>query len=1156
MSCHAASRAPSGERRTHAGGRPATWCSTLLVGDDRMIWWCQLCGGGAMSGVEAGLVKLGQAVAVQAVRAWLVERHQRDERVLPLSELVNRRVTDGFARRRFMREVESMADAVAERLVPLTQSDRIGLPDNERLAALDAVVETFILVAGSDEVLFAADADAAKLAGLMRARAGQVPSRVGLSERAHQFYDAVLAECCQSYVRAVIGLGPFTSRAAAELLGRITGQGALLAQILSRLPVRSLDAPAGTADDEEFRERYLRLVSAGLDEVALFGVDTRHYRPRATLSLAYVSLTVQVESGASAYGDGAVSSNAWRESAPANATQDLSMRVERALGQSPDTLIRGEAGSGKTTILHWLAATAARARLLGDLIDWNGCVPFLVRLRGFVERPLPRPEQLIDGIGDPIAELMPPGWVHRVLATGRALLLVDGLDELPAVRRAEVRDWLAGLLTGFPAVKIVVTTRPAAAAGSWLQDHGFVSAVLDPMRERDVRSLVGHWHRAVRDAPDLPCRVEDLPRYETALLGRLSSDPHLQSLATTPLLCAMLCALNLDRRAFLPRNRMALYAAAVDMLLERRDVERRVLIGVGALPGEDRLRILQYLAWRLSVNGAVESARETAIAWVADKIRGMPQVTEPAEHVYVQLLLRSGMIREPVEARVDFIHRTFQEYLTAREAAEQADVGLLVERAHLDTWRQTVVMAAGHANSPVRTALLTGILGRADSERRHRRALTLTAAAALETMPALEPQPLLDRLQEAINSLIPPRRRTEARSLAAVGESILRLLPSDLTSLSESCAVATVRTAALVHGRETLSVLSGYANDARHAVQRELLHQWDQFDQHEYASRVLAQAPLIDGTATTYSIHIASAAGQLARLRRLIVYLDHAVDPADLDHIPMLTGLYLNGGAIGDLAALTRHEHLKILRIVNERHVLDTNNIPELPKLDWLFIRNHPNITDLSFLSRTRNVSLVALDSVAELKDFSTLADLPNLDQLSLGRVTQPNLSRIPPLHAMHHLALHRLVEPRGGLESLVHLAPNVVALELGYTDWVDNLSPLAELSSLERLCLRETKINDLRPLGLLTNLEVLDLIDCTGIRDLSPLAGLPNLKLVWLRSLDDVDLGPLDARSTVVVQERADSSMLGRSFAQNVLTNQRPIIELRPRRRPPRPQG
>jgi hypothetical protein len=41
--------------------------------------------------------------------------------------------------------------------------------------------------------------------------------------------------------------------------------------------------------------------------------------------------------------------------------------------------------------------------------DWNGCVPFLVRLGSYADRPLPRPQQLLAGVADPLADLLPPG---------------------------------------------------------------------------------------------------------------------------------------------------------------------------------------------------------------------------------------------------------------------------------------------------------------------------------------------------------------------------------------------------------------------------------------------------------------------------------------------------------------------------------------------------------------------------------------------------------------------------------------------------------------------------------------------------------------------------------------------------------------------------
>ncbi|MFD0891132.1 NACHT domain-containing protein, partial [Streptosporangium algeriense] len=238
----------------------------------------------------------------------------------------------------------------------------------------------------------------------------------------------------------------------------------------------------------------------------------------------------------------------------------------------------------------------------------------------------------------------------------------------------------------YPGTVTVVTSRPAAADARWLAEEGFSPVLLEPMTPADLRELVRQWHIAMRGSRSLPCAPERLDEYEGALLARFESSPHLRALASTPLLAAMLCALNLDRGKQLPRNRMGLYEAALELLLERRDAERGIEVEVTLEP-EQKVRILQDLAWRLTMLGRSELSAATALKRVEERIRTMPRVEAPARAVLDHLLQRSGVVREPVPGRIDFVHRTVQEYLAAKQAADDADVEPLVERAHLDQWR-------------------------------------------------------------------------------------------------------------------------------------------------------------------------------------------------------------------------------------------------------------------------------------------------------------------------------------------------------------------------------------------------------------------------------------------------------------------------------------
>jgi hypothetical protein len=471
-------------------------------------------------------------------------------------------------------------------------------------------------------------------------------------------------------------------------------------------------------------------------------------------------------------------------------------------------------------------------------------------------------------IACPIAGLMPTGWAHRQLDS-KAILLVDGVDEVPENQRREVRDWLGGLLSGRSDLRVVVTSRPAAASARWLNAEGFTPVFLERMGPADIKALIRHWHDAVRHAGDLPCEPHRLPGYEQRLLAQLDGSAHLRNLAASPLLCAMLCALNLDRDSNLPRSRMEIYQAAVDMLLKRRDEKRGVHSTMPDLTSRDQLELLQQVAWWLTLNGRTELSRNEAEHQIGQRLAGIRNITASAAAVLDHMIQRSGILREPVPDRIDFVHRTFQEYLAAREAADQGHTGALLEHAHLDTWRETIILAVGHANVPIRNRLLAGLLDRADQQPKQARRLRLLAAACLETAPAVDPH-LLGTVRSHLRELV-PRSIAEARSLAAVGEPLLTELPADITTLTEAQAAATIRAAALVNGPAALDTLARYASDPRSHVQRQLITDWEYFDPIEYADKVLADAPLVDGRVDIRNAALLPALPRLRHLTRTAV---------------------------------------------------------------------------------------------------------------------------------------------------------------------------------------------------------------------------------------------------------------------------------------------
>jgi hypothetical protein len=331
---------------------------------------------------------------------------------------------------------------------------------------------------------------------------------------------------------------------------------------------------------------------------------------------------------------------------------------------------------------------------------------------------------------------------------------------------------------------------------------------------------------------------------------------------------------------------------------------------------------------------------------------------------------------------MDFVHRTFQEYLAAKEAAEEDRIGNLVGRAHLDLWRETIIMAAGHTNTRQREELLCGILERAEEEPRHARTLRLLAAGCQETLPSVS-DGLAGRLDEAMTKLLPARRKTDPPALAAVGPSLLRWMPRSLGQLTEKAAEQTVRTVALIGGEESLDLLTGYVGDERQGVVKELIQAWGYFEADAYADKILSRLSLAGcDVPLTHSgqLHAAS------RLRSLTnIHIDYPVRGLGfLSEFPPLRRLLVTMlREETDLSVLRFHPGLERLLMFGSRSMEIASVLADLQELSWLAF-SLPEGMDLNILHLLSKLEVVTLSNLKTGTDLSPLTALPNVWNMHL----------------------------------------------------------------------------------------------------------------------------------------------------------------------------
>ncbi|NSC23179.1 NACHT domain-containing protein [Streptomyces albus subsp. chlorinus] len=644
-----------------------------------------------------------------------------------------------------------------------------------------------------------------------------------LNPDAAWFHDRLLVTVCLHLLHHLIRRSPVLAEHMPERAHRIR-------QLIDLNDVEAVRGrPEPSAADAEFEARYARSIAEEYNRVTIYGIDLPNPNTPDSWSLdaTYLSLSAEFESP-----------HQRREAGGDGDSGEPVLPADRALGGHERVLLRGAAGSGKTTLVQWLAVSAARDALPPELASLRGRIPLVLPVRRFAREGFPAPDGFLHAVRHPLAGEAPDGWAARVLTEERGLLLVDGIDEAPESERAALRGQLRRLMRVYSGNFCLVTARPSAVEPNWLADEGFDELELAPMNRDQVAAFITAWHAAAAD--DEGKDHQRLEEYRDRLLASIPLYRELRGLATNPLMCGLICALNRDRSGSLPHGRKELYEAAMEMLLQRRDPERRVLYADAVkLRRGARERLLRKLAYRMLVDRRAELTMEEALAEISRHLPAIPSTAGQGgpEDIFNHLLLRTGLLREQPDRSVEFVHRTVQDYLAAKEAVEQGAFDMLLAHAHEAEWEEVIRMAVAHARPAECARLLGGLLapGRTGMQRNRRR---LLAAACLEHVTELDPDTHA-RIRRETRNMVRPTTLEGARSLGWVGPIVLEMLP-DPTHVTDKEAHRLAVTATRINDDAAIHYLAQLRNRASLQLRAELARGWRNFDTDRYADEIIA----------------------------------------------------------------------------------------------------------------------------------------------------------------------------------------------------------------------------------------------------------------------------------------------------------------------------
>lgn len=479
-----------------------------------------------------------------------------------------------------------------------------------------------------------------------------------------------------------------------------------------------------TQDPAEVRRvvenEYRRKVMEQYGRIELRGLGTSH---RILIEMEWVYVPLHLEQRP-------------KEGADWTAMLGRRVTVDSALEASTRLLITGAPGSGKSTLIGWMATGAAGRMEL----------PLVVPVRSMASGSMS-----FESIGK-LAGL-DGTHVREACLAGKALLLIDGLDEAAPGRIAALRTSLARMAQTAPKLRIMVTTRPGGDGSI----PGFVDYSLPDLTAAEVDEFVDKW-----------CSAAEVSSLAAAdLKKRILRTPAVQRLAANPLMTTILCTLYRNLGKSIPEQRVTLYDKCTDVLLYEWD-RAKFPEGstVGKLDAPAKRTLLMGLARKMHDSSLVELAEKDVVLRFKAVLPSLGASGVDAKALLAEIRDRSGLLVEKRPGYFGFSHLTFQEYLTALAYGKEWKA--LAGKYKDPWWQEAIVLAAGVPGVDA-GGLIKVLLMQKDH-------LGLVLAARCLETATVVPVTVRESVEKRLRAFLPPRSGESVEELGRIGAAAGPLL--------------------------------------------------------------------------------------------------------------------------------------------------------------------------------------------------------------------------------------------------------------------------------------------------------------------------------------------------------------------------------------------
>jgi energy-coupling factor transporter ATP-binding protein EcfA2 len=448
---------------------------------------------------------------------------------------------------------------------------------------------------------------------------------------------------------------------------------------------------------------------------------------------------------------------------------DTKREIVEIIRERRHVVVFGDPGSGKSTLVSFLARLSA---IGPNQTGWpDRILPFVITVRQIKEADL-SPRWLANQSELDLAV------VEAALSEQRVFLLVDGLDEAPESVRTQLVVSVARFVEDYPGVLVIVTSRPAGIAESLMVGlNGFSPSQLLDFSDDDVNEFIDKWCLAAEESArsDHAEAATQATAAASDLKARIARSGPVKRIAANPLLTTILCVVHRFLGRTIPEHRITLYEKCTDALLYEWDRAKFPKgATVGDLDANQKSVLLRRVASALHENHEAEMAEHETIRRFAAVLPQLGRPTEDASKIMHEIRDRTGVLVERRPGIFAFSHLTFQEYFTALDYAARPEQ--LINYVDDPWWHEVIALTAGAPGCDPRV-IIRALLRRSDTES------IILAAKCLETAINV-PFDLRNKVEKAVERILPPRGFEDAQRLREIGLTVAPIIARNLAGYS------------------------------------------------------------------------------------------------------------------------------------------------------------------------------------------------------------------------------------------------------------------------------------------------------------------------------------------------------------------------------------